>query len=85
VARRISQLTRDFFATESAGGIALVLSAVLALILANSPIRHGYQDFWHPYQAFIGEGLMSIFFFLVGLEIRREFAQGDLRNPKAAA
>jgi NhaA family Na+:H+ antiporter len=85
VARRISQLTRDFFATESAGGIALVLSAVLALILANSPIRHGYQDFWHPYQAFIGEGLMSIFFFLVGLEIRREFAQGDLRNPKSAA
>jgi NhaA family Na+:H+ antiporter len=83
--RRLFQFTRDFFATESAGGIALVVAAASALILANSPIRQGYQDFWHPYQGFISEGLMSIFFFLVGLEIRREFTQGDLRNPKSAA
>jgi NhaA family Na+:H+ antiporter len=83
--QRFFQFTRDFFATESAGGIALVASAAIALIFANSPVRRGYQDFWNPYQSFISEGLMSIFFFLVGLEIRREFAQGDLRNPRSAA
>jgi len=76
---------RDFFATESAGGVALVVAAVIALIFANSPFRQGYADFWRPGQALIGEGLMSIFFFLVGLEIKREFVIGDLRNPKSAA
>ncbi len=76
---------RVFFATESAGGIALVFAATVALVIANSPARQGYADFWKPGQAFISEGLMSIFFFLVGLEIKREFVQGDLRNPKSAA
>jgi Na+/H+ antiporter NhaA len=78
VAHRISQSTRDFFATENAGDIALVLSAALALILAISPIGHGYQTFWHPYQSFISEGLMSIFFFVVGLEIKHKFVQGRI-------
>lgn len=85
MARRISQTMRDFFATESAGGVALVAAAAVALIFANSPLRQGYADFWRPGQAFIGEALMSIFFFLVGLEIKREFVTGDLRNPKSAA
>lgn len=85
MARRISQTMRDFFATESAGGVALVVAAAVALIFANSPLRQGYSDFWRPGQAFIGEALMSVFFFLVGLEIKREFVSGDLRNPKSAA
>jgi NhaA family Na+:H+ antiporter len=85
MARRISQAMRDFFATESAGGVALVAAAVIALVFANSPFRQGFADFWRPGQAFISEGLMSIFFFLVGLEIKREFVTGDLRNPKSAA
>ena len=76
---------RVFFATESAGGIALVLAAAIALAFANSPARQGYADFWKPGQAFISEGLMSIFFFLVGLEIKREFKEGELRKPKSAA
>ena len=76
---------RDFFATESAGGIVLVMAAVVALACANSPFRQGYADFWRPGQTFISEGLMAIFFFLVGLEIKREFVQGELRNPKSAA
>lgn len=76
---------REFFATESAGGVALVVAAAVALILANSPLQQGYADFWRPGQTFISEGLMSIFFFLVGLEIKREFLQGELRNPKSAA
>lgn len=83
--RRIPQTMRKFFATESAGGVALVLSAAVALFFANSPARQGYAEFWRPGQAFISEGLMSIFFFLVGLEIKREFHEGELRNPKSAA
>jgi NhaA family Na+:H+ antiporter len=83
--RRISHTMRDFFATESAGGVALVVAAAVALIFANSPVRQGYADFWHPGQAFISEALMSVFFFLVGLEIKREFVTGDLRKPKSAA
>jgi len=82
---RISKTMRDFFATESAGGVALVVAAAIALGFANSPVRQGYADFWHPGQAFISEALMSVFFFLVGLEIKREFVTGDLRNPKSAA
>lgn len=85
MARRIPQSMRAFFATESAGGIVLVLAAITALVFANSPVSHGYADFWRPGQALISEGLMSIFFFLVGLEIKREFIDGELRNPKSAA
>lgn len=76
---------RKFIATENAGGVALIVAAAVALIFANSPLRQGYADFFQPGQAFISEGLMSIFFFLVGLEIKREFVQGELRNPKSAA
>lgn len=83
--RRIPNALRDFFATESAGGIFLVIACAIALAFANSPLQQGYADFWHPAQAFISEGLMSVFFFLVGLEIKREFLHGELRNPKAAA
>ena len=83
--RRIPRILRDFFATESAGGIFLIVACIIALVFANSPLRQGYFDFWHPAQAFISEGLMSIFFFLVGLEIKREFVDGEFRNPKAAA
>ncbi len=76
---------REFFATESAGGVVLVISCIVALIFANSPMHSAYANFWHHGQSFINEGLMSIFFFLVGLEIKREFVDGDLRNPKSAA
>jgi NhaA family Na+:H+ antiporter len=82
---RIPATLRRFFATESAGGIVLVISAAIALVFANSPFKESYASFWHPAEAFIGEGLMSIFFFLVGLEIKREFIHGELRDPKKAA
>jgi len=83
--RRIPRMLRDFFATEVAGGVLLIVACVVALGFANSPVHQGYLDFWHPAQSFISEGLMSIFFFLVGLEIKREFVDGEFRNPKAAA
>jgi NhaA family Na+:H+ antiporter len=83
--RKIPHMVRNFFGTEVAGGIFLIAACFIALAFANSPVHQEYFDFWHPAQAFISEGLMSIFFFLVGLEIKREFVEGEFRNPKAAA
>ena len=79
------QRLRSFFSTEVSGGIFLVAAALLALILANSPAKLMYATFTQQSHNFVNEFLMSFFFFLVGLEIRREFRDGELRNPKMAA
>jgi Na+:H+ antiporter, NhaA family len=90
---------RAFLHAESAGGIVLVLAAVLALIWANSPAADGYGQFWHQkisvsvgpvtisedLQHWVNDGLMVIFFFVIGLEIKRELVVGELRDPRAAA
>ncbi len=82
---KIPAALKKFIAVESSGGIALVAACALALFFANSPVKQGYANFFTPLAPFISEGLMSIFFFLVGLEIKREFVDGELRNPKSAA
>ena len=96
---RIGEILRK----ETVGGALLVAAAVLALIWANSPFADGYfalRDFrvgyepWHlelSLGAWAADGLLAIFFFLVGLELKREFVAGDLRQlsksvvPVAAA
>jgi NhaA family Na+:H+ antiporter len=83
--RRISSQLRRFFALESAGGIFLVLSALIALVIANSPASNDFTQAIEPFHALINEGLMAIFFFMVGLEIRNEIRHGEMRNPKNAA
>ena len=83
--RRVSSQLRKFFALESSGGIFLVLASVIALITANTPVATDFNDLVEPFHGFINEGLMAIFFFMVGLEIRNEMRQGELRNPKNAA
>jgi NhaA family Na+:H+ antiporter len=83
--RRISSQLRKFFALESAGGIFLVVSAVIALIIANTPVSADFDSLVDPLHGFINEGLMAIFFFMVGLEIRNEIRNGEMRNPKNAA
>lgn len=77
---------------ETVGGILLVAAAVIALIWANSPVSESYfalRDFrvgyepWHlelSLGAWAADGLLAIFFFLVGLELKREFVAGDLRQ-----
>ncbi|CAI3790773.1 Na+/H+ antiporter NhaA [Pseudarthrobacter sp. MM222] len=86
---RIGQILRK----ETVGGALLVAAAVIALIWANSPASGGYfalRDFtigyepWHldlSLGAWAADGLLAIFFFLVGLELKREFIAGDLRQP----
>jgi NhaA family Na+:H+ antiporter len=57
----------------------------MALIIANTPVATDFNDFVEPFHGFINEGLMAIFFFMVGLEIRNEIRHGEMRNPKNAA
>ena len=90
---------QTFFKLEAAGGILLLVCAAAALILANSPLAEGYFDLWQtivtvgagrfviakPLLLWINDGLMAIFFFVVGLEIKREVLVGELSLPKKAA
>jgi NhaA family Na+:H+ antiporter len=89
---RISQILRS----ETVGGALLLVATVVALVWANSPLADGYfalRDFrigpeaWHLNLSLGGwasDGLLAIFFFVAGLELKREFVAGDLRNPARA-
>jgi NhaA family Na+:H+ antiporter len=97
--RRVVSPLRDFFHQEAAGGIVLVAATVLALIWANSPWKESYFDLWHTHlsitigthsidldlQEWVNDALMAIFFLVVGLEIKREVVEGELRDPRTAA
>ena len=77
----------------------MLAAAVLAVAWANSPWRASYEDLWHTELAvrfggrvlredlrhFVNDGLMALFFLVVGLEIKRELTTGELRHPRAAA
>lgn len=85
-----------FFKHEAAGGIMLMISAMAALIVANSPLVSGYnflldtqgaitmngKGIEKPMVLWINDGLMAVFFFLIGLELKREFLEGKLKNPR---
>jgi len=84
---------REFLHDEAVGGVALLIGAVAALVWANvSP--GGYESFWHTsadvaglhldLRHWINDGLMAVFFFVVGLEIKRELVTGELRDRRAA-
>jgi NhaA family Na+:H+ antiporter len=80
----MTSILRGFLREESAGGIILMICAALALIVANSPLATTYFDVLHVYvgglsvQHWINDALMALFFLLVGLEIKREFLDGEL-------
>jgi len=88
-----------FLKQESAGGILLVAAAVLAMVLANSPLRSLYQllldtpvavqvgglEIAKPLLLWVNDGLMAIFFLLVGLELKREFLEGELSSARKVA
>lgn len=98
VQRWIAPFTR-FFEIEAAGGVALLICTAVALILANSPYAQHYAHLWHlelsiglgewvlsmSLHHWITDGLMTLFFFVMGLEIKRELVAGELRDPKKAA
>ena len=88
---KLTRLYKEFFNSEKAGGLILVLVTVLSLVLANSPWQYTYTNFWnlefggHSIVHWINDGLMTIFFLLIGLELEREIYKGELSNFKNAA
>lgn len=96
--RVIDPLT-DFLDDEVLGGVVLLAAAIVALIWANSPWGQSYFDLWGSYldvsfaglsinldlQHWINDLLMAVFFFVVGLEIKRELVSGELKDPRDAS
>ncbi|HRO75202.1 MAG TPA: Na+/H+ antiporter NhaA [Crocinitomicaceae bacterium] len=96
---KINKPLQKFIQNEKAGGIVLGISVIIALILANSPFSDAYHHFFEHKIGFqfdgksyleyslhhwINDGLMAIFFFVVGLELKREIIGGELSNPRKA-
>lgn len=85
-----------FFKLESAGGILLFISAIFAIVMANSPLSHYYDLLLStpvaiqvgaliiakPLLLWINDGLMAVFFFLIGLELKREWLEGELSDKR---
>jgi Na+:H+ antiporter, NhaA family len=88
---KLTKLFSEFFESEKAGGLILVFVTIVSLLLANSAFQSGYIYFWHYDLAghslvhWINDGLMMIFFLLIGLELEREIYQGELSSIKNAS
>lgn len=88
---KLAKLFHEFFESEKAGGLILVFVTILSLILSNTGFQAGYIHFWHidvnghSLVHWINDGLMTIFFLLIGLELEREIYQGELSNIKNAS
>lgn len=85
-----TKLFKDFFDSEKAGGMVLIFCTILSLLIANSAFGESYHHFWqtqfqgHSIEHWINDGLMAIFFLLIGLELEREIYVGELSNVKDA-
>ena len=86
----ITKLFKDFFDSEKAGGLILIGCTILSLTFANSNFGTDYHHFWqtqfagHSIEHWVNDGLMTIFFLLIGLELEREIYKGELSNFKDA-
>lgn len=92
----LSSRVVSFFKHESAGGILLIVAALLAIVMANTPLSVFYDlllstpivvaignfEIGKPMLLWINDGLMAMFFLMVGLELKREFIQGELSDPR---
>jgi NhaA family Na+:H+ antiporter len=93
---RITKPLKRFLHVEAASGIMLLAATVLALVAANTPLRELYTSIWnleltlgvgewalsYPLWYWVNDGLMAIFFFLVGMEIKREIVLGELQDSR---
>ena len=99
MARRFARPVARFLAIEASSGILLLIATAVALLWANSPWKDSYSSFLNAevvfdagpvgfhmtVQEFVNDALMALFFFVAGLEIKRELVKGELRDRKAAA
>jgi NhaA family Na+:H+ antiporter len=98
VPERVREFVQVFLATEATGGLVLLAAAVVALVWVNSPWSDSYEDLWQTVitidlgvveivedlRHLVNDGLMTVFFFVVGLEIKREIVHGELASPRRA-
>jgi len=90
VQRKLSKSFKAFFDSEKSSGILLIICTVISLVLANSVLGENYLSIWHFYvgglsvEHWVNDGLMAIFFLLIGLELQRELYNGELSNFKNA-
>lgn len=99
LAAQLSAPARQFLSTEAGGAVLLLAATVAALLWANSPWSESYQALWAAEASlsiagwelsmdlghWVNDGLMALFFFVIGLEVRREFSVGELTDPRRAA
>jgi Na+:H+ antiporter, NhaA family len=97
--RRVVDPLKEFVHAEAAGGLLLLAATVVALGWANSPFAAAYESLWareltigagslaitEDLRHWVNDGLMTLFFFVVGLEIKRELVAGELREPRRAS
>ena len=87
---RVTKLFKDFFDSEKSGGLVLIACTIISLIVANSTFGTDYHHFWqiqfqgHSIEHWVNDGLMAIFFLLIGLELEREIYIGELSKLKDA-
>jgi Na+:H+ antiporter, NhaA family len=87
---KLTRLFSEFFESERAGGISLIFCTLVSLLLANSFLQPDYLNLWHiqlgglSSELWINDGLMTIFFLLIGLELAREMYIGELSQLKNA-
>ncbi len=99
VARRVVRPLQSFLDAEASSAVLLLAAALIAVAWANSPWHEAYERLWgtpltirlgdhvlsEDIRHWVNDGLMSLFFLVVGLEIKRELLTGELRDPRAAA
>ena len=90
IEKRLSRTFKEFTQSSKAGGIVLMLCALLSMALANSPLGEGYLGFWRMNVAgmsiehWVNDALMAVFFLLIGLELERELYNGELSDLRNA-
>ena len=96
---RVRSAALEFARWAPSSGVLLLLATIIAIALTNSPLRHAFETFWHTSAGmtlggvgfsmsllhWVNDGLLTVFFLVVGLEIKREFSVGHLSTRKAAA
>jgi len=87
---KVTTTLKRFIESEKSGGLVLIVCTLVSLLLANSSIHSSYENLWHikmgsqSFEYWINDGLMAIFFLLVGLELIQEIHEGELSNLKTA-